>query len=203
MSVIAGEGRVPILYGGHAIPVAPYRSAYLARPDAVDRHPGVALTDSVDPTPPMKTLARHLARYGYAAVVPPGTKVDLAAAVDAFGGAWGDWSRADRRAVLGIGAGAVSAAEVATERSIPLVLLSPSLAGLVVPVNAPVLVLSAEATSANRGPAATGRWVVYRGLGAGFWDDASADYSLAAATDALSRLVGFLDRHLGVDAAAA
>ena len=202
MSVIPGEGRVPILYGGHPMPVAPYRSAYLARPDTVDRHPGVALTDAVDPTPPLKTLARHLARFGYAAVVPPGTKRDLAGAVDAFGGAWGDWSRADRRAVLGIGGGADPAAEVAAERNIPLVLLSPSFAGSVVPSNVPVLVLSTdpETTSSHRG--AAGRWVVYRGLGSGFWNDASADYSLPAATDALQRLVGFLDRHLGVAAAA-
>jgi hypothetical protein len=105
--------------------------------------------------------------------------------------------------VLGIGAGASSAAEVAAERTIPLALLSPSFAGLSMPSHVPVLVLTGDQeASSDRAAAVTGRRVVYRGLGAGFWDDASAEYSQPAATDAMKRLVAFLDRHLGVVAAA-
>ncbi|MEK7251625.1 MAG: hypothetical protein AAB198_00020 [Actinomycetota bacterium] len=203
VTVIPGEGRVSILYSSQPLPIPPHRSAYLARPDAVDVHPAVAISDAHDPSPSLKTLARHVARYGYAAVVPPGTKRDLAIAVDAFGGDWGDWSDGDRRAVVGIGSGAGIAAAVAGERTLPLVLLSPTFDGFTLPVVAPLLVLTTdpEEGSAQRTSGA-GRWVVYRGLAPGFWNDASPDYASAASTDALQRLVDFLDRHLGMAAAA-
>ncbi len=201
MTVIPGEGRVSILYSSQPLPVPPHRSAYLARPDAVDAHPAVAITDGNGPSPALKTLARHIARYGYAAVVPPGPKRDLAIALDAFGGDWGDWSDGDRRAVVGIGSGATIAATVADERSLPLVLLSPTLEGLSVPMGAPLLVLTTDPAPA-RSTSSAGRWVVYRGLGPGFWNDASPDYAFTAATDALKRLVDFLDRHIGIAVAA-
>ena len=99
--------------------------------------------------------------------------------------------------------GAISDLEkaVAGERTLPLVLLSPNLDGFTLPVVAPLLVLTTDPGSAER-TAGAGRWVVYRGPGPGFWNDASPDYAFAAATDALKRLVDFLDRHLGMAAAA-
>ena len=199
MSVIPGEGRVPILYGNHAMASPPHRTGYLARPDAVDRHPAVVITAGTESSAALRTLARHLARYGYAAIVPPGSRTELAGAVDAFGEAWGDWSRADRRAVIGVGAGADWATEVAAERGLPLVLLTPS-GKVTPPETTPVLGfgIGGEAAPETR----RGHWVVYRGLGAGFWDDASPDYSAAAAIDCWTRVIAFLDRHLGWAAAA-
>jgi hypothetical protein len=47
-----------------------------------------------------------------------------------------------------------------------------------------------------------GRRIAYPGVGPGFWDDAAPDYAADAARDALRRIVEFLDRHLGVAAAA-
>lgn len=203
MSVIRGEGRVPILYGMHAMAAPPHRSGYLARPDAADRHPGVVITAGADPAPSTRTLARHLARHGYAAVVPPGAIADLAAAVDALGGAWGEWSRADRRAVIGVGSGVDWATDLASRLRLPLVLLSPATPPQNLPEGVPVLMVTAGNVGDPVGiPSPRGRRVVYRGLGPGFWDDTSDDYSAVAAADCHLRIIGFLDRHLGVVAVA-
>lgn len=197
MSVIAGEGRVPILYGNQPMAVAPHRDGYVARPDAVAPHPAVAIATGDVPGAASKTLARHLARYGYSVVVPPADRRHLEAAVNAFGGAWGDWSRGDRRAVIGIGPGAVLAAEVAVASDLPLILLSPEAVGAAVG-SGPVLLIAPDG-----GPTiGAGRRVAYRGVGPGFWDDASPDFVPAAARDAFRRIVEFLDRHLGSAAAA-
>jgi hypothetical protein len=200
VTVIPGEGRVPILYGNQAMAAPPHHTGYLARPDAVDRHPAVAITAGAEPTAGIRTLARHLARYGYGAVVPPGSRVELTAAVDALGGAWSEWSHPDRRAVVGVGLGAEWAIGVAGERRLPLVLIVPSPTPSQLPGSVPVLVVGTD--SAPGSGVLSGHWVTYRGIGTGFWDDASPDYSVAPATDCLARLVGFLDRHLGVAAAA-
>jgi len=192
VTVITGEGRVSILYGHHAMAAPPHRTGYLARPDAVDQHPAVVITNGGEATSAERTLARFLARHGYAAVVPPATRAELTAAIDALGGAWAEWSRRDRRAVIGIGTGSEWAIAGAGEHGLPLVLLSPQpvpdrLAG---PTAALVL-------GVDDAPGAGGHWVTYRGSGPGFWDDASPEYSAAAAADSHTRLIAFLDRHLG------
>lgn len=197
MSVIAGEGRVPILYGNQPMAVAPHRDGYVARPDAAAPHPAVAIATGDVPGAASRTLARHLARHGYAVVVPPADRRHLAAAVNAFGGAWGEWSRGDRRAVIGIGTGSVLASEVAATSELPLILLSPDSVGAAVGTG-PILVIAPD-----DGPTVVaGRRIAYRGVGPGFWDDASPDFVPAAARDALRRIVEFLDRHLGSAAAA-
>ena len=43
MSVIAGEGRVSILYGSQPMAIPPHRDGYVARPDTVAPHPAVAI----------------------------------------------------------------------------------------------------------------------------------------------------------------
>ncbi len=198
MSVIPGEGRVSILYGNQAMAVPPHRDGYLARPDTVSAHPAVALAVGGEITPAARTLARALARYGYAVVVPPGGARHLAAAVDALGDAWSDWSRRDRRAVIGVGAGAAEAAAVAMERGLALVLLDPDVAPLIPPEVAVLTLTGGEGGGGGGG----GRRVTYRGVSRGFWDDSAVGYHPVAAADALRRIIGFLDRQLG-DAAAA
>lgn len=188
MSVITGEGRVPILYGNQPMAVAPHRSGYIARPDAVAPHPAVVMYSGAPATAGMRTLARHLARHGYAVVVPPETRREFLAALDALGTAWPSWSRADRRAVLAIGAGAGEAVAAAAARHAPVVVLAPSGE---VPGSHPAAALT---IGAGTGP---GRVVTYPGVGEGFWDDSSPDHDAAAAIDARTRIVGFLDRHLG------
>jgi hypothetical protein len=195
--VIPGEGRVPILYGNQPMAIAPHRDGYVARPDAVAPHPAVAIASSNGPDAASKTLARHLARYGYAVVIPPADRRQLAAAVEALGSAWWDWSRGDRRAVLGIGAGAAVAAEVAAAGGLALILLSPESAAIGSGTG-PTLILG-PAGGASGG---FGKRITYRGVGPGFWDDASPDFAPAAAGDALRRIVEFLDRYLGAAVAA-
>lgn len=196
MTVIAGEGRVSILYGHHAMAMPPHRTGYLARPDASDRHPGVVITAGVEAGNGVRTLARFIARHGYAAVVPPGMRTEVAAAVDALGGAWGEWSRRDRRAVVGVGPGAEWAIAVADVHRLPLVLLSPQPTPTRLAGSSATLVLGVDGAPAGGG----GQWVTYRGSGPGFWDDASPDYVASAAADASARLIGFLDTQLGVTA---
>jgi hypothetical protein len=123
-----------------------------------------------------KTLARHIARYGYAVVVPPADRRHLAAAVEAFGRAWGQWSRGDRCAVIGIGSGSATAVSVAAAGGFPLILLSPESIGTDVDA-VPTLILG----PASGDPDAGGRRIVYGGVGPGFWDDASPDFAPAAA----------------------
>ena len=197
MTVIPGEGRVPILYGNQPMAIAPYRDGYVARPDAVAPHPAVAIATGGAPGAASKTLARHIARYGYAVVVPPAGRRHLAAAVEAFGRAWGQWARGDRCAVIGIGSGSATAVAVAAAGGLPLILLSPESMGTDVGA-IPTLILGPASGDTETG----GRHIVYRGVGPGFWDDASPDYGPAAAGDALRRIVEFLDRHLIAVAAA-
>jgi hypothetical protein len=129
VTVIRGEGRVPILYGTQPMAIAPYRDGYVARPDTVAPHPAVAIATGGAPGAASKTLARHIARYGYAVVVPPADRRHLAAAVEAFGRAWGQWSRGDRCAVIGIGSGSATAVSVAAAGGFPVILLSPDAIG--------------------------------------------------------------------------
>jgi len=201
VTVIAGEGRVPILYGHHAMASPPHLTGYLARPDAVDPHPAVVITAGIEATNAVRTLARLVARHGFAAVVPPGTRTEFTAAVDALGGAWGEWSRRDRRAVIGIGLGSGWAIAIAEERGLPLVLLSPQPTPVRLTGPSAALVLGVDDVGAEDAGAG-GHWVTYRGSGLGFWDDASPDYAEAPAADSRARLIGFLDRHLAVGAAA-
>lgn len=199
MTVIAGEGRVAILYGHQSMASPPHHTGYLARPDIVDRHPGVVITAGTEASNAVRTLARFIARHGFAAVVPPGSRAEFTAAIDALGGAWGEWSRRDRRAVIGIGPGSAWAIAAAEEHGLPLVLLSaqPTPTGL--SGSSATLVLGIDDTGAEP---SGGHWVTYRGSGPGFWDDASADYAPAAAADSHARLIAFLDRHLAIPTAA-
>lgn len=196
MAVLTGEGRVSILYGVQAGPMAPHRSVYLARPDAVGRHPGIAIAhDGYEPTPQIRDLARRLARFGYAAAVPPGTDRELRGVVAAFSGAWADWSDPGRTAVLGVGRGAHGAAGVSGVAA--TILLAPDLTDLEVTGAGHLLVITGSADAATaRSRIGSGTWVTYPGLADGFWDDHSADFSADAARDAFARIIDCLDRAL-------
>ncbi len=197
LTVIPGEGRVPILYGPQPMPNPPHLTGYVARPDTVSAHPAIAIATGAGVTAPAATLARFIARHGFAAVVPPESPGQLAACVDAAGAAWAEWTRRDRRAVAGIGPGADSAVRVAAERGLPLLLLDPHPVTADVAGCGPVLTLAAGAVVGL-----PGRVVSYRSAGTGFWDDASPGYDPLAGRDAFDRIVAFLDRHLGLPAAA-
>ena len=72
MSVLKGEGKVPILFGMSSVPSGPHiHSAYLARPDLVGGWPTIVV---VSPpwgvTSSVKDICRRLARHGFAVLAP-------------------------------------------------------------------------------------------------------------------------------------
>jgi carboxymethylenebutenolidase len=210
---------VPILFESWALPVPPNRSAYIARPGVAGEHPTVVIGhDESGITPGLKAVARHLARYGYSAILPdlvrPTTSTDgfewtvsdLADAVDSARIPGTDWASQSRIAVLGLGAGGVAASIVAADEAVSaLVLVGAALDhDLLTAFDGRLLVL--HGIDDEMAPAGEvrdlqesvgrGEWVLYSGVGAGFLDEGSPGFNAAAATDALERTVAFLDDSL-------
>jgi len=202
MTVLEGEGRVPILYGIQALPTPPYRSVYLSRPDLDGRYAPVIIVHGTDGvTPSAKSACRRLARYGYPAVA--GEIGDYEAAVAALEHDWEDWT-SDRLAVVGIGDGIPHAQALARHGAV-LILIggvgAVDLEALGSPPG-PILGLLAgesEAVKNLHKAAGRGQWVRYRDVGPGFHDENSEDFQVASAKDAYERVIGFLDRHLAED----
>ena len=146
MTVLKGEGKVPILFGSTSIAVgSKTHRGYLARPDLAGEWPTVIVVPSVwGVTSSVKDLCRRLARRGLAAIAPdfyrgaaPDQRVDRDAALPAaaalslpqaaadlgdiasyVANPAGFWSSAERGfAVLGIGWGGTLAVEVAVARN--------------------------------------------------------------------------------------
>jgi carboxymethylenebutenolidase len=142
MSVLKGEGRVPILFGSTSISVGPKTlGGYLARPDLTGEWPTVLVVPSVwGVTSSVKDLCRRLARRGLAAIAPdfhrggaPDQRVDhetaaklaamlpmaraaadLGDVVEYIANPAGFWSSAEHGfAVLGAGQGGTLAVDVA------------------------------------------------------------------------------------------
>lgn len=218
MSVLKGEGRVPILFGTLALPLPPHRSAYIARPDVEGEHPTTVVAhDAAGITPGVKAIARHLARYGHSvlvpdlrrgsAAVPEGFEWDVSDLGDGIAAArmpGTEWASPGRVALLGVGAGGVAASVVAAA--------DPGVGGLILAgssLDADILsryggallvlhgtgdeLLPAEEVRSVRESVGRGQWVLYGGVGPGFLDDGSEDHHSGAAADALERVVGFLD----------
>jgi carboxymethylenebutenolidase len=142
VSVLKGEGKVPILFGSTSINAGTRtRGAYLARPDLTGEWPTIVLVpDAWGVTSNVKALCRKLARQGFAVVAPdfhrdappaPGVPLDearealaevpagevalvLTDIVDFITNVAGFWSSAEHGfGVLGVGAGATVAAGLA------------------------------------------------------------------------------------------
>ncbi len=199
MSVIEGEGRVETLYGTYPRPQPPHDPLYLTRPDVIGRFGALVIShDQPGPSSTIKALARHIARQGFAVVVADPD--DVPDAVEALEGAWAEWARGPI-SHLGIGDGG-SAAVAAAEGDAPLLLLDVDLDHLdALGGSGPLLVVTTDADApAKHEEIGRGVWAVYRDRVPGFWDDGSPDFSFADSIDVLERLVGFLERHLGVPA---
>jgi carboxymethylenebutenolidase len=224
MAVLEGEGRVQILYGRYLLPAAPHRPVYMSRPDVVGRHPStVVLHDDVGVTPSVRDLCRRLARHGYVTVAPdlfrgsdPGdlSKVPAERGVgdgievaDALTHSWDGFTAPTRPAIVALGTSVAVGAGVASRVGGPLVVVGGPVSASVeaiTSVRGPMLGLlagAAEAPQAVRAMHAEvgrGVWVVYPSAGRRFFDDGSDDFDHESFTDALQRLVAFLDRHLAV-----
>ena len=205
MTVLEGEGRVPILYGIQALPTPPYRSVYLSRPDLEGRYPPVVVARGVDAmTSSAKSACRRLARHGYVAVAAE--TGDLDDAVEALDEDWGEWC-SDRLAVLGVGAGIPQAQALAAKHGAALVLLGGAETvdrGAFEGAGPMLALLAGDAgdIKAFHEAAGHGQWVRYGDVGPGFHDENSEDFRLASAEDAYKRVIAFLDRHLMSIAAA-
>lgn len=146
MTVLKGEGKVPILFGSLSISAGTLiHSGYLARPDLTGAWPTILLAPSAwGVTSAIKDICRRLARHGFVVVAPDlyrGARPDRGAtapeAADAANGLNSAivaailddfveyvvnpaaiWSNAgDSLGVLGIGAGGVAAIDVARRTS--------------------------------------------------------------------------------------
>ncbi len=103
MSVLKGEGRVPILFGTTSVPAGPLtRTAYLARPDLAGEWPTIVMVSSVwGLTSSIKDIARRLSRQGFAVLAPdlydgepPPRSAPFEQAADAFSALGPGWVRA-------------------------------------------------------------------------------------------------------------
>jgi carboxymethylenebutenolidase len=218
LTVLEGEGRVSILYGTYALPMPPYRSVYLSRPDLEGRYPAVVLAHGAPGlTSSVKAACRRLARFGYVAVAPDlyrgaapdadamptaRARADLEDAVEALGEYWTEWA-ADRLAVLGLGAGGPQAARLAASHGAATILIGGAEAVDVETLaggGGPLLVLisadDAETVRDLHDSLGRGQWIRYGDVASGFHDEGSADYQEASAEDAYRRVIEFLDGHL-------
>jgi dienelactone hydrolase len=215
MSLIAGEGRVAILYGTSPLPVPPATDVYLARPDYAGAHPAVLIVPDAGITPSVKALCRRIARFGYAALgmdlagngVPgaPARRVDAAleALLSVARDEWSTWCGADRFVALGIGHGSLPAARLAAFGAGAAVIIPDSIDGLGDPLatlEIPLLALvggrSSDEVRRVRDVAGRGEWVVFASTGPGFFDDDSDEYDRGSAEEAFRRFIEFLDGRL-------
>lgn len=223
MTVLKGEGRVSILYGTYPLPMPPYRSVYLSRPDLEGRYPAVVVVHGAPGlTSSVKAACRRLARYGYVAVAPDlyrraapepdalpaaRARADLEDAVEALGEYWTVWA-ADRLAVLGLGAGGPHGARLAASHGAATILIGgaeaadvETLTGGVGPL---LMLISADDAGTVRrlhDSLGRGQWIRYGDVGSEFHDEGSPDYREASAEDAYRRVIEFLDGHLATIAA--
>ncbi len=220
MSVLEGEGRVPILFGSGRLPLPPHHAAYIARPDVEGEHPTVIIAhDSEGVTPGIKALARHVSRHGYSVLVPDMTRGaqpdsamfewdvgDLAAGVRSARTPGTEWASPQRIALVGLGAGGLAAAVVAAEaEAAGLVLVGASLESeLLTRYSGAVLVLHGvdddlvpgDEVREVRTEVGRGEWILYGGVGSGFIDEGSPGFDQASAADARERMIAFFDRLL-------
>jgi carboxymethylenebutenolidase len=223
MTVLTGEGRVTILYGSQALPMPPYRSVYLARPDLEGRYPAVVVAHgAAGLTPSVKAACRHLARFGYIGVAPDvrsndrsgateseRPRDDLEDVVEALREDWQDWADAGQLAFLGLEQGVPRSSRLAAAHQSALIVVGGPEAADVTFLGGsggPLLCLVAtdEADTIKRLHQEVGRgeWVRYGDVRPGFYDEGSPDYHAPSAKDAYERVIAFLDRHLGTPAMA-
>ena len=215
MSVLRGEGKVPILFGSTTIVTGSRtRQGYLARPDLTGEWPTVVVAADVGAvSSSVKDLCRKLARHGFAAIAPrlpeEGARATLGAVVEFVRNPAGFWSSAEGGfGVLGIGDGATAAAELAAVHD------TDALALVVAPIEShiadslrryrgPLLGIAAatdegddrERLGTARAAAPQGEWAIYEAKGR-FFDIGADDYDDSAAGDVIERLVAFFEKHL-------
>ncbi len=210
MTVLKGEGKVPILFGTASMVVATRtHRGYLARPDLAGEWPTVLIVPAAGVTSAVKDLCRRIARQGFAAVAPqPESRLDDI--ISFIGNPAGFWSSAEHGfGIFGIGAGGSRAITAAMDRGAAALALAATpleqgslgdlgsstipLLGLysrtdeVVPISG---VLDARSSLPHA------EVVIYDNIGHDFLDDSTDDYDFAVTVDAVERLAGFFVKHL-------
>ena len=171
------------------------------------RH-GVAaiVADPYRGSPPARGAAPEDAAGAFAALPERQVRRDIDDLVRYIGNPAGFWSSAEHGfAVLGIGAGGATAARVAAGSGAALILVSSTAdVGALADVAGPVLGIAgkddeatpADAVAEARRAAPHAEWVLYEGIGSGFFDDARDGFDWNAFNDAIERIIGFCGKHL-------
>lgn len=224
MALLKGEGTHQILYGAADIfSGLRHNRGYLSRPDHAGSFPAVLLVHGRSGlTSSVKSVARRLARYGLAVVVPdlyrgarqlrqplppwPGDGRVVADLGDAV--AWmlsedTPWIAAADIGIVALDTGCPPAQRFAASSEVidRLVLISPTAAH---PADDPVPTLAffgkedsvvpADARAAMQQAIDYAEWVLYGGAGHGLTDEAADDYRWEVAEDVLDRVVEFFQR---------
>jgi dienelactone hydrolase len=214
LSVLKGEGKVPILFGTSSMPArTKTHRGYISRPDLGGEWPTVLIVpDDLSVTSSVKDICRRLARQGLASVAPDlsstsRVRADFDDIVDFVGNPAGFWSSAERGyGIFGIGSGASLAIQASREVGVlAFALAYPDgpLDGLQA-IAAPMLGLltrsegSEDVVGLVRSAAPHAELVVYDDVQPGFLDDSSDAFDQPAFTDGLERLSTFFEKHLAL-----
>lgn len=227
MALLKGEGTHQILYGAADIfSGLRHNRGYLARPDHAGSFPAVLVAHGLAGlTSSVKSVARRLARYGLAVVVPdlyrgsrllkqplPPWPEDRSLLADLRDGmTWmassdTPWIRTGEVGVLGIDA-ACRAAQIHAGRSEMvggLALVAPTSAENDPEPVVPTLafygkedaVVPEEERAAIQRNIDHAEWVLYGGAGHGLIDESAEEYRWEVAEDVLDRIVEFFNRTL-------
>jgi dienelactone hydrolase len=193
-------GSTNVSTGGHSY------DGYLARPDLMGEWPTVVVVSPLfEAASSVKSICRVIARHAIAAVAP------AAGGLDAYTGfitnPAGHWSNAEYGfGVLGLGDGSEPAILEATasELVVALALVDPVLddgvVSMLAGIEIPMLGLSgrdvAAGVDAARSAAPHAEWVIYDGVGAGYWNIDGDEYVAAPAEDTGDRVVEFFSKTL-------
>lgn len=207
MSVLKGEGSTVMLYGSTNVSTGGHSyDGYLARPDLIGEWPTVVVVSPLfEAASSVNSICRVLARHALAAVAPAAG--GLAAYTRFITSSSGHWSNAEYGfGVLGLGDGSESAIleAAASELVAALALVDPVLddgaVSMLAGIDIPMLGLSgrdaAEGVDAARSAAPHAEWVIYDGVGAGYWNIDGDEYVASPAADTGERVVEFFSKTL-------
>jgi hypothetical protein len=207
VSVLKGEGSTVMLYGStHVSSGGHSYDGYLARPDLMGEWPTVVVVSPLfEAASSVKSICRVIARHAMAAVAPATGGRD--AYIGFITNPSGHWSNAEYGfGVLGLGDGSEPAMleAAASGLVVAMALVDPVIddaaVSMLAGIDIPILGLSgreaSEGVDAARNAAPQAEWVIYDGVGAGYWNIDGDEYLASPTEDTSDRVVEFFSKTL-------